>query len=85
MQGETPDGAPKPAKRQRKKPATSLQADFEATEEMYQWASERYGFDRQKVALETEKFMRHHTAKGSTFSDWQQAWATWMMRAVEYG
>lgn len=33
---------------------------------------------------ETDKFLSHHQAKGTTFKDWNAAWRNWMNRAVEF-
>ena len=30
-------------------------------------------------------FTNHHTAKGSTFKDWDAAWRTWVGNAVKFG
>lgn len=32
-----------------------------------------------------EKFAAHHTAKGSSFDDWQAAWSTWVLNSEEFG
>jgi hypothetical protein len=34
---------------------------------------------------ELAKFKDHHTAKGTTFIDWQAAWRTWVGHAVDFG
>lgn len=31
-----------------------------------------------------EKFTNHHTANGSTFSNWIAAWQKWIGNAIEY-
>lgn len=36
------------------------------------------------LAAQTEKFENHHRAKGSTFSDWESAWRTWISNGIEY-
>lgn len=33
---------------------------------------------------EARKFLSHHLAKGSKFSDWKQAWFTWVYKAIEF-
>lgn len=52
-------------------------------ERMYVWA-EAKGLDRARVDREHERFLDHHRAKGTTFTNWGAAWRTWMSRALEY-
>lgn len=34
---------------------------------------------------EWEKFKSYHLSKGSLFSNWEQAWRTWKLKAFDYG
>lgn len=48
--------------------------------------STTYAQDRNlNIADELVAFANWHTAKGSTFKDWQAAWRTWCDKAVEFG
>lgn len=72
------------AKKPRRKPATAPPESFEVSDEMAQWAVSK-GLPAERVVPETEKFLGHHRAKDNRFSDWHQAWANWVLKAVEYG
>jgi hypothetical protein len=63
------------------KRATVLPIDFELTENSIAYALNK------KLNLETElvSFKNFHTAKGSTWKDWQATWRTWCDKAVEFG
>lgn len=65
-----------------RKRATRAPDEFDITDDLRKWASDRgivADLDR-----ETERFLDHHRAKGSTFTNWQAAWRTWMNRAEQY-
>lgn len=48
--------------------------------------SEAYAQARNlQVTAELASFKNWHTAKGSSFKDWQAAWRTWCDKAVEFG
>ena len=69
-----------PVKPLRKKSAP-MPADFQINE-----VSTAYAQDRKlNIADELVSFANWHTAKGSTFKDWQAAWRTWCDKAVEFG
>jgi len=72
------------AKKPRRKPATAPPESFEVNDGMAQWAVAK-GLPAERVMPETEKFLGHHRAKDSRFSDWRQAWANWVLKAVEFG
>lgn len=74
----TADGAqaPPPPKR-----ATQLPADFEPDPTGMDYAATR----RLDAQGELDAFRNHHTAKGSTFKNWQAAWRTWCDKAVQFG
>lgn len=71
------------AGKNRKKPATGVPPEFEITEPMWSWA-QGAGVAHERIETETEKFLDHHKAKGSTFSDWMAAWRKWMRNSVEF-
>lgn len=73
---DNPDISEKPAKR-----AKQLPDDFHPNETGTEYAAQR------GVKLDTEliSFRNFHTAKGSTYKDWQAAWRTWCDKAVEFG
>lgn len=68
--------AGKPAKR-----ATQLPQDFEPNEH-HQSLAAGTGVDLNR---ELAKFRDHHTAKGTTFKDWNAAFNNWLRKAAEYG
>lgn len=67
----------------RKKPATRAPDSFEITEQLWTWATEK-GVLHERIETETEKFLNHHKAKGSLFSDWTAAWRKWMGNVVDF-
>jgi hypothetical protein len=69
--------APLPAKRPRK---SALPADWKPDETALVKARE-FGVD---ANLEADSFRDHHTAKGSTFVDWQAAFRTWLGNAKRF-
>jgi hypothetical protein len=75
-----PVAAP-PPKPERKRPATRMPDDLAPNAGCRSLAHEL------GVSLGTEfpKFVDHHTAKGSTFSDWQAALRTWIRNSVRFG
>ena len=67
---------PRPAKR-----AATLPEDFTLTD-----SRRTYALSKNIPAdIEFEAFTNHHTAKGSTFKDWDAAWRTWVGNAVKFG
>lgn len=73
-------GASAPSAKPRKN-ATSLPAEFALNETSTSYAQDR----KLSIADELGSFTNWHTAKGSTFKDWQAAWRTWCDKAVEFG
>lgn len=69
-----------PVKPLRKKSAP-MPADFTLNESSTSYAQNR----NLSIADELVSFSNWHTAKGSTFKDWQAAWRTWCDKAVEFG
>jgi hypothetical protein len=67
----------------KKKTATPTPESFEVTEQLWAWATE-HGVANDRVEAETEKFLNHHKAKDSKFSDWNAAWRNWMLKAVDF-
>jgi len=67
----------------RKKPATRAPEAFEVSEQMWAWAQEQ-GVAHQSIERETAKFLDHHNAKDTLFSDWPAAWRKWMRNVVDY-
>ncbi|WP_163832230.1 replication protein [Spartinivicinus ruber] len=77
---------PQPSKKsKRRTPAkrtTTAPEHFPMTPELIRWASEN--FIRVDLIIETEKFLDHHRAKGSTFTCWASAWRNWMRNAQRF-
>lgn len=42
------------------------------------------GWSRLEFERQLEKFKAHHGAAGSKFTDWQRAWATWVLNSVDF-
>jgi hypothetical protein len=74
-------GAPAPSPKNPRKNSVSLPAEFQLNEVSTAYAQER----KLNIADELLSFANWHTAKGSTFKDWQAAWRTWCDKAVEFG
>lgn len=70
-------------RQRRRLPRTACPDSFEVTEEMANWAQAR-GLPPDRALSETEKFLRYHRASGSLFAKWDQAWANWIVKAVEF-
>ena len=79
LMGESADESAKEKKQVRK--ATQIPADFYPNETGVAYAENK----KLSLAVELESFRNFHTAKGSTWKDWQATWRTWCDRAVEYG
>ncbi|WP_354643937.1 hypothetical protein [Kitasatospora camelliae] len=73
---------PEPAAKTPKR-STGAPDHIAVTDDMRAWAV-RKGLEPPRIDAETERFLDHHRAKGSTFKDWTAAWRTWMSRAVDY-
>jgi hypothetical protein len=62
-------------------PSHTPPADFKVTDELRQWASEKY--PDVDIESETEKFLRHEFP--SHRRNWENAWKTWIQKAYEHG
>lgn len=78
-------GAPPPAKpaskSQRSKPKRALPEPFLVSVELLGWARERV--PGVNTDLETERFVNHWRATGTTRADWDATWRNWMLRAQD--
>lgn len=74
-------GAPAPSTKKPRKNSVSLPPGFQLNEVSTAYAQAR----NLNIADELVSFANWHTAKGSTFKDWQAAWRTWCDKAVEFG
>lgn len=63
--------------------ATTLPNGWQPASAAFSFGTAR-GLDEQRVRLEGEKFAAHHTAKGSTYIDWDAAFRTWLLKAPEF-
>lgn len=75
-----PDVAAAPRRASRRRPATSLSEGWEPDVQAQTIAREA-GLD---LAREAESFRDHHTAKGSTFVDWDAAFRHWLRNATRF-
>lgn len=64
--------------------ATATPNEYTPNETQYAWARDELGFDTLRVDRETEKFLDHHRARGSTMKSWDAAWRNWMRRVTDY-
>lgn len=42
-------------------------------------------WDADEYSRQLESFKAHHIGRGSKWSDWQHAWATWVLNSVQFG
>lgn len=77
--GLNDDQPPKPSKR-----AARLPSDFAITPELRAWAIAK-NFADIDLTAETEQFIDHHTARGTTMLDWPAAWRNWIRNAKKFG
>jgi hypothetical protein len=78
----TPTPAPTPKEIGPRKRGTTAPDHFDITDKLRGWAADTTpGLD---LDAETENFLDHHRAKGSTFKSWDAAWRTWMRNAVKF-
>ena len=61
--------------------ATTIPSDFCPNDNGVSYAENK----KLNLAIELESFRNFHTAKGSTWKDWQATWRTWCDKAVEFG
>lgn len=78
------DGNARATRGRPRRPQTEAPDDFEITPSLAQAALQEHGFDRARVELEKKKFLNHHRAKGSKFSDWTHAFRNWLIKAKEF-
>lgn len=64
------------------KRASAAPARLEITPDMRAWA--RTNKITCDLVDETDAFLDHHRAKGSTFKDWAAAWRTWMRNTAKF-
>lgn len=72
---------PRTTSKSLRRKSAPIPADFQINEVSTAYADAR----RLNVKNEFVAFTNWHTAKGSTFKDWQAAWRTWCDKAVEFG
>ena len=63
--------------------ATRVPDDFSVTDAMRTYAGTK-GVAADAVDRETERFLDHHRAKGTTMLDWVAGWRNWMARSLDY-
>ncbi len=62
--------------------ATPAPDTFDITDPLRAWAKDNV--PAVDLDFETQKFLNHHGAKGSTFKDWNKAWRNWMLNARQF-
>jgi hypothetical protein len=80
-EGKGKEGISRPQRKAPRKNKSVLPEDFAPNETGTKKATDA-GLN---VERELSRFRDHHTAKGSTFLDWQAAWRTWIGNAIEFG
>jgi hypothetical protein len=76
-----PSPVPSPVERKRMR-ASSIAEPFVPSEDVKSWAAEKY--PQIDFAEEVANFIDRHTAKGSTFKDWDAALRTWIRNAAKW-
>lgn len=76
--------APKSKPKKTPKRATQVPKDFSVTDALIKWGAEK-GFSVDDLEGQVERFVNHHTAKGTTFKDWHAAFQNWMHNARDWG
>ena len=71
-------------KQRRSKPKTPIAEDAQP-EPLDLEAAQREGMTDATLRHEWRQFRAHHIAKGSVFSNWRQAWLTWLGNWVSFG
>ena len=69
-------------KKTTQKKAVEAPTNLEITDAMTAWAKTNGVVV--DLVVETEQFLDHHRAKGSTFKDWVSAWRTWMRNSIKF-
>ncbi|WP_018693558.1 replication protein [Algicola sagamiensis] len=62
--------------------ASPAPKNFQVTEKLIDWC--RSNDIQADLHLETEQFLDHHRAKGSSFKCWEAAWRTWMRNTKKF-
>ena len=85
LEEDSPLGPPKSGNRDRRKPATELPAECPRPTDL-SWAQGRAeeAFVQLDLDSEAERFRSHHLSKDSRFSDWSQAWRTWIGNSLRF-
>jgi len=65
------------------KRATGVPDDLAITDAMRTYAAKK-SISGDAVERETERFLDHHRAKGTTMLDWVAGWRTWISRSLDY-
>lgn len=75
----------KRTRRTKRQPAneTPVPETIELTEQSYQTAS-RWGFNREDVDFELERFLARAKRDGWTYTDWKGGFRTWLLNEVKY-
>lgn len=83
-QSGTTEEEPLKKNQSRGRRASALPSDFVVTDAMRAWWASKEASTTVSLQRETEQFLDHHRAKGTTFVDWTAAWRTWMTNAIKY-
>ncbi|RBO82599.1 helix-turn-helix domain-containing protein [Marinomonas aquiplantarum] len=71
-----------PPKRKKSKRASGVPDEFLVDQRMLDWLTENQIITDWRT--ETNNFLDHHRAKGSTMADWVAAWRTWMRNSMKF-
>ncbi|ABC27500.1 phage replication protein O [Hahella chejuensis KCTC 2396] len=66
----------------RTKGPTRAPDDFDITDALFAWAIKNQ--ITTDLAIETDKFLDHHRAKGTKFQCWKSAWRNWMRNSMRF-
>lgn len=75
---ERPSPSARPARR-----ATTIPAGFAPSDSVKAWTTANCPWLTGQQQAEWDKFVDWHTAKGTTYVDWDAAWRTWARRSGE--
>jgi hypothetical protein len=87
-EGDSSKATGKTAAKRKKASATSpapALADFPITDAMRAYAAEKCPNVVADLEFHTEQFLNHHSAKGTRFKSWPQAWQTWIRNEQQWG
>lgn len=81
---DDPPPKPKPGPKPKPKRASEIPENWVPSDKNISDALSK-NLSHQQITDEGEKFRDHHTARGTTFKNWDAAWRTWVSNALKFG